>query len=133
MILESAQIMSTVIQKHGHDGHGIYKSTHKNHPVVIWAGENQSNFKWLYMHVCAMLEIYDKEHNSKAVVLECWKHRGLLPEGKLTPFVNCTQQEFKAMDTISAYKKCLVQKWETDKRSPNWNYISRFDGIGILI
>lgn len=45
MILETAQILSTVCRTKGLDAG--YKSTHSNHPCTVWAGRNLSNFNWL--------------------------------------------------------------------------------------
>ena len=46
MILESAQIMSTVVRAHNIDAG--YKATHHNHPCTLWAGDNRANYMWLY-------------------------------------------------------------------------------------
>ena len=40
MILESAQMLSTVLRQHGYDGETyIYGITHAKHPSTIWAGK----------------------------------------------------------------------------------------------
>lgn len=48
-----------------------YKSTHKNHPSVIWAGASPLNFIWLYNLQCHILEEYTfrygKTHKSERV------------------------------------------------------------------
>lgn len=45
MILESAQMLSTVCRESGiHSG---YKSTHINHPCTKWCSESLSNWFWL--------------------------------------------------------------------------------------
>jgi hypothetical protein len=48
MILESAQILCTVINEKA--GYQItpYKSTHRHHPCVIWAGESVQNATYVY-------------------------------------------------------------------------------------
>jgi hypothetical protein len=46
MTLESAQMLSTVINELG--GEGPYKSTHVNHPCSVWARQSLGNFLWLY-------------------------------------------------------------------------------------
>lgn len=40
MILESAQMLSTVLRQHGYEGDDIYGMTHVKHPSTIWAGKN---------------------------------------------------------------------------------------------
>ena len=45
MILESVQIMCTALNKKGFDT--PYKSTHINHPCVLWTEKSYDNFLWL--------------------------------------------------------------------------------------
>lgn len=45
MILESTQILCTVLHKNGITA--PYKPSHINHPCVIWAGESLDNWIWL--------------------------------------------------------------------------------------
>jgi hypothetical protein len=73
MVLESAQIMCTVL-----DGKGIpakYKATHRNHPCTVWASKSRDNFNWLARHALSLANEYEhrygREHKSKAVILEC--------------------------------------------------------------
>jgi len=45
MILESAQILSTVVRSTRIDKG--YKSTHEKHPCVLWCKSSLSNWRWL--------------------------------------------------------------------------------------
>lgn len=45
MILESTQILCTVLHKHGIAT--PYRPTHARHPCVLWAGESLDNWIWL--------------------------------------------------------------------------------------
>ena len=45
MILESAQMLSTVAHTNGHIPR--YRPTHSKHPCTLWAGESKSNWQWL--------------------------------------------------------------------------------------
>jgi hypothetical protein len=48
MILESAQILSTVLSHPMHiPGHGLYKPTHPNHPCTKWAALSSANMLWI--------------------------------------------------------------------------------------
>jgi hypothetical protein len=49
MILESAQILSTVVHVSGVEKSDavVYKPTHHNHPCVRWAGDSLSNWRFL--------------------------------------------------------------------------------------
>ena len=46
MLMEAVQIMCTALEKHGYIDLP-YKSTHHNHPAVVWAGDSAGNFKKL--------------------------------------------------------------------------------------
>lgn len=48
MLLEYAQIMSTVHRHFGNEDERLYKATHKNHPSVIWAREGSDNYCYLH-------------------------------------------------------------------------------------
>jgi hypothetical protein len=45
MILESAQILRTVLHTNGLEA--LYRPTDQNHPCVLWAGESLDNWVWL--------------------------------------------------------------------------------------
>lgn len=47
MSTEYCQILSTVCHYHGIHVDGLYKPTHYNHPVVVWARSSKQNFKFL--------------------------------------------------------------------------------------
>jgi hypothetical protein len=125
MCLESLQILSTVINQHG--GIAPYKSTHKNHPVTIWAGQSYENTLWLYNHFTALCEEYtaryDKVHKCQQYAEQIKAQLSLVPSNEQTPFVNCTK--YKDIDDVFlAYKVALNTKWEQDTlsgREPKWN------------
>jgi hypothetical protein len=47
MILETAQILSTVHHIHGNGDAVPYKPTHQRHPSVLWAAESKAHYDWL--------------------------------------------------------------------------------------
>lgn len=67
MILESAQILSTVARKRlsPEEARNYYKPTHENHPCVLWAGENYSNARWL-IELCYALDGIRKAKGSES-------------------------------------------------------------------
>lgn len=73
MVLESAQIMCTVLHEKGLPAQ--YRATHKNHPCTIWAGKSEMHFSWLHTHAAALSEEYTfrygKVHKSLAVIEDC--------------------------------------------------------------
>jgi hypothetical protein len=73
MILESAQILSTVCHRHGLWQENMYKPTHAQHPSVLWAGDGLYNFTWLVTHARALAAEYayryaGKEHRSLEII-----------------------------------------------------------------
>lgn len=72
MTLETAQILSTVCTKYSLIDDLFYKSTHSNHPVVLWTGESYSNFLWVVQHGLALsreyTRRYKKIHKSESVI-----------------------------------------------------------------
>lgn len=43
----------------------LYKSTHPNHPSVMWARESFDNYFWLYQHFIALGEEYTKRYKKQ--------------------------------------------------------------------
>lgn len=62
MILESAQIVSSVLHASGNRSAWLYKPTHQNHPCTIWAGETNHNLMWL-LELASELEVIRQELN----------------------------------------------------------------------
>ena len=121
MILESAQMLSTAIWERG--GEGFYRSTHINHPCSKWVRETKENYKWLFTHFLHLCEEYQNRFSKEHKCLQYFKEMddgyALVPEGKLTPFPNCSL--FKDdLNVFHAYKKTLATKWANDKRPPKW-------------
>lgn len=73
MPLETAQILSTVLWQKGL--RGIYRETHKNHPVVKWAGASYQNYSYtldLGFELCFEFKCrYGKEHACLRVIDDC--------------------------------------------------------------
>lgn len=61
MILESAQMLFTVAHKLGLTV--PYRPTHKNHEVVLWLGQDFSNYCWLIEHINALHKSYVSDSN----------------------------------------------------------------------
>lgn len=61
MILESAQMICTVLRRYGITDEqfpNMYKKAHPKHPSTLWAGEKRGNLLWLYHHAIAMSKEY---------------------------------------------------------------------------
>lgn len=123
MVLETAQIMSAVCDRHRCWNKYMYRVTHRNHPCTLWAGDTSENFWWLYRHGKALSEEYSyrylRIHQSSRVIFNCRNVYLFSPiAGEPTPFVNCTN--FKELPVHRAYKQALNEKWRNDKRPPTW-------------
>jgi hypothetical protein len=120
MILESAQMLSTAMNVRG--GKGPYKTTHVNHPCSVWARTSRDNYVWLLMHFSALCDEYSlrygKLHKCGSYFPEFTLGAMLIPAGPLTPFANCTPH--KNLETITAYRLTMKEKWAADKRKPTW-------------
>lgn len=103
MILESAQMLSTVIG-------GPYKPTHKNHPCTLWVAESRANAEWLWLLADALnieyKERFDhiQNHKSWNAVEPLWRAIKGLPKGPLTPFAQAMPDEYKNDDAVTAYR-----------------------------
>ena len=128
MILESIQILCTVLNKKGFST--PYKSTHANHPSVLWAEASFDNFLWLSE---LTLELnreykyrYDKQADHKSItVLTKISQYSFLSVG-LTTFPQAMPDSYKvANDPVLAYRnfyrgdKAKFAKW-TKRAPPEW-------------
>lgn len=127
MLLESCQLMSTAIHLHG--GKAPYKPTHIKHPVNIWTRQNRSNFMWVYQHALELSKIYTEKtgkiHKCSLILNTLLEQSSVIPDGELTPFVNCARNaslnlDFTYFNNVhEAYKQYLLKKWEIEKNKKN--------------
>lgn len=116
MILESAQILSTVARQNGIDFG--YKPTHAKHPCTLWTGKSLDNFTWLVDFVYHLHDEWrhrfnhNKTHKSYEVV------RGIMgrvandgidiPSIGLTPFAQAMPDQYKSDNTVQAYRNYYI-------------------------
>jgi len=128
MILESAQMLCTVINESG--GEAPYKATHINHPCTLWTGQSLSNWLWLQRLALALNDEYQyryrvlRDHRSASMV------RDLSPphidDLGLTEFAQAMPDKYKVPgDAVAAYRRFYVgEKWQfakwTRRRPPKW-------------
>ena len=60
MILESAQMLCTAHHVYGNPNDVPYKQAHLNHPSTVWTRENSLHYDWLYEHMLALGDEYNK-------------------------------------------------------------------------
>jgi len=124
MILESAQMLCTAHRVLDGDKYadkmGLYKLAHKNHPSTIWVRSSFHNYRWLWQHMCALMEEYTyrygKTHATsrlrdallrppKNISLSA-KGFSLLDRGGDPP--QCMPAYCKGDDTVKAYQTYYI-------------------------
>lgn len=106
MVLETAQIMSTVCHKWG--VHGVpYRATHVNHPSVLWAGASSQHYDWMFRHGAELsvefTRRYRKAHASSVVIFQLEK--APMPDSGWEPPPQAMPNRFKKPDTVEAYRQ----------------------------
>lgn len=128
MILESVQLLCTALNKKGFVT--PYKSTHLNHPSVLWVEESYDNFLWLKQLALALNEEYkfrynkQVDHKSIAVLHSISAHS--FPAIGLTRFPQAMPDIYKVQnDAVKAYRRFYIgdkakfAKW-TKRAAPHW-------------
>ena len=129
MIVEAAQMLSTVHHEHGNPPPKAYRPTHAHHPCTVWAGESVANYMWLVEHAFALAEEYtrryDRTHKTKAVLRALISPPAGVPDGPLTPFAQAMPEEYRDPDDpVNAYRdyfmgeKRHIAHWRGD--TPAW-------------
>ncbi len=139
MILESCQIMSTVINEQGLKA--PYRSFNPKHPSCLWAAESAANFLHLVLHceamICEYSERFGKTHKCAAVL---GKIVGLFdtdnfPTSDPTPLRLAMPDEFRSDNPVVAYRKFYASKprlrYPVDK-IPSWVYDYRNEPFEVI-
>ena len=128
MILEYAQLLSSVHHMTGTGNDNMYKLTHKNHPDAIWARDRMGNYEYLFSLAILLGEEYTyrygKVHKSISVI-----EAMPIPELPNLEFVEppkCVHDDFKSMnDVVEAYRayynrdKASFCNWK-NRPTPYW-------------
>ena len=127
MILESCQILSTVLNEQGLEA--PYRSFNPKHPSCLWAAESADNFENLSLHTMAMLEEYTdrfgKVHKCAGVLEQIMDlyDSSLFPRQDATPLRLAMPDYFKSNNPILSYRKFYASKprmrYPKDK-IPDW-------------
>lgn len=132
MILESVQMLCTVLNKKGFET--PYRSTHIKHPCVLWAEQSFDNFLWLRELALALNTEYryrfEKNTSHKSIaVLDAIAGYEFERNG-LTDFAQAMPDQYKVPgDAVLAYRRFYAgekmgfARWS--KRSvPQWLQLS---------
>lgn len=133
MCAESVQMLATACRLKGVPQEKLpCKPTHANHPSNVWARSSRSNYLWLLDHTKALmnekLARYPNRppHVYQAQLAIFEDAACLFGDIGLTKFANCAANaslgiSYKHIDDITmAYQLYLNDRWDTDKREPNW-------------
>jgi len=127
MLLETAQILCTVLNSRGHQT--PYKNSHAGNAITLWAAADDRNLYWLLQHGVALSLEYDyrwpdRTHKSQAVIEQIIP---LIKRKRRDPdhFVNRASHsklglDFTHLPTHQAYRQYLSARWKGDKRAPIW-------------
>lgn len=128
MILESVQMVCTVLNRKGFVT--PYRSTHPQHPCVLWGGESFDNLQWLMRLTRALNREYQyryrkSEPHASIYVLNLVKSMRFESLG-LTEFAQAMPEKYKVPgDPVRAYRafyigeKLRFAKW-TRRKVPRW-------------
>ena len=128
MILESVQMLCTALNKKGFTT--PYRSTHMNHPCVLWVEASFDNFLWLSELASELNREYrfrykrERDHASIAVLQEISKNS--FESAGMTEFAQAMPAEHKVPgDAVAAYRnfyladKASFAAW-TRRQAPDW-------------
>ena len=114
MILESCQILSTVLNEQGVKA--PYRSFNPKHPSCLWAAESSDNFEKLALHCSAMIEEYTerfgKIHKCAAVlnrIMELYD-RTRFDNHEPTPIRMAMPEHFKSGNPVLSYRRYYASK-----------------------
>jgi hypothetical protein len=127
MLLESAQMLSTVLHEAGASHPALYRSTHARHPCTIWTGSSRANAKWLISHAKAIGHewrvryVHSRSHASEPILDVAMTMLDYLPDGPITPFALAMPECYRDNDAVLAYR----QYYREEKRSiAKWRLIA---------
>lgn len=131
MIIETTQLLNNARIIHDPFYDRIYKQTHMRHPASLWASDNKSNFEWLNDLGLALCKEYTYRYNrihKCQQYLEFFKNIPFdMPNGEMTPFVQCMPEKYRQDNAIEAYRefyrneKRSFAKWKK-RPTPLWWY-----------
>lgn len=129
MLLETAQMLSTVHAHYGSATERMYKPTHVNHPCNVWLRKSLWSYRWLLEHFEALCDEYTWRYR------RVHKSAALLDDFKILPdytyyapvdFALAMPDEFKQSDPVASYrayyrskKDTIDMRWKA-REVPDW-------------
>jgi len=132
ILIEAVQMLCTALHVLEPGQHtGIYKMTHKNHPVTVWCRESKENFEWTLQLIECLHEEWrfrynhTKIHKSYIMAMYLKEHiPSEFPSKGLTPFALAMPDEYKRDDPVESYRlyyksKKAIASWK-QRSPPKW-------------
>lgn len=141
MFVELIQVLSTVFSFYTSAERtkelGMYRPTHKKHPIVLWAASSSTNFEWCMRLGHAMSDEYMKRYNksnrhashAKLIIIQEHYHEiaHLFPRKTVTFPPLCMPEKYRvSYDPIESYRfyyihgKASFAKWKNNTKAPDW-------------
>ena len=132
MLLESAQMLSTAVQKYTDRIEELYKPAYPNHPMTKWVGSTFSNFQWTLENAVFISHEYckrfNKLHKSSRILNAIYDNQYYkeIPDEQFTTPPQCMPDEYKDKDYVIAYRKYYMgakayfAKWERGVSATEW-------------
>lgn len=124
MTVETAQMLSTAHHVHSGALQGLYKPTHRNHPMTVWVRKTRSNYEWTYQFFQAMCDEFtfrrDKIHATSRLLEPLLIPPTGISKGAITDVPLCMPEEFHLSCPVESYRKYYHSKWQEGIVSYNW-------------
>ena len=132
MLLESAQMLSTAVQKYTDRIEELYKPAYPNHPMTKWVGFNRDCFRWALENAVFISQEYCKRfkklHKSSKIINNIYDNNYIddIPDGFFKEPPQCMPDEYKHKNYVTAYRryyntdKKYFAKWEKGRSCPEW-------------
>jgi hypothetical protein len=139
MIVEEAQMLSTVHRQHGYDGDELYRATHAHHPCTVWAGASAANYAWAYqllVELCGeYTHRYGRVHATARLLRPLAAAPASVPQLPLTPWPQAMPDHLRGDDPVEAYRqfyrvgKARFARW-TARPAPDWWRLTTPTAVG---
>lgn len=107
MILETAQMLSTVCHLRNIYTEGLYKPTHKNHPSTIWVGTSFANYTWTMKLLDGLLVEYSYRYGKKHKTLNVYRR------------IFDTSWKLSFPETYDGYPLCMPEQYKSGVDNTN--------------
>jgi hypothetical protein len=129
MILETAQIVSTVYDRYEKHEEWMLKPCFRNHPCTLWAGNSRQNLIWLISLGIELnkqyMERYGREHKYLYMFFKLGaKRHSFMPDNGFTKPALAMPLECQMVDPVESYRlyymtnKRNIVSWKNGK--PSW-------------